>query len=218
MNVRAAEQAVADIRSACGASAANIVVTLSGGKDASVVLDLALAAFPAPQCVSAVALETDAAPFGPEWRDLFMRTLAHYNAGSGTNAAPQQRVTLSVVRSTTLAAALATYMCERPTLHSVLMGVRDSDRMTALPLAELTDAPYPPLWRVYPVRAWTHAMIWAHVRAHALPYCTLYERGYTSLGANRAESAPNAALAVGAHAETLGDADAATERAGRTRV
>jgi phosphoadenosine phosphosulfate reductase len=38
------------------------------------------------------------------------------------------------------------------------------------------------LWKVSPLLDWTDADIWAHVRARNLPYNTLHDKGYTSIG------------------------------------
>lgn len=38
------------------------------------------------------------------------------------------------------------------------------------------------LAKVNPLAAWTEAQVWAYVREHGLPYCSLYDQGYRSIG------------------------------------
>ena len=56
----------------------------------------------------------------------------------------------------------------------------------------------PPFMRVNPVISWTHGHVWHFLRLYGLPYCPLYDKGYTSLGTTK-DTLPCPALAKSAN-------------------
>lgn len=122
-------------------------------------------------------------------------------------------------------------------VHAMFVGVRHDD-----PHGELTSirAPCDPSWptimRIHPILHWDYTDVWAFLRCPVLrrdevgtvppyvaghdagvPYCAMYDRGYTSLG-DRFNTDPNPAL-YDAHTHTYMPAyrlqDGAKERCGR---
>jgi hypothetical protein len=53
-----------------------------------------------------------------------------------------------------------------------------------------SSAGWPAFMRVNPVLDWGYADVWALLRAAAVPYCALYDRGFTSIGST-ADTRPN---------------------------
>jgi FAD synthetase len=104
-----------------------------------------------------------------------------------------------------------------PPIAAILLGTRRGD-----PNAEGQDhfcpssRGWPAFLRVNPVLDWGYGDVWRFLKIGALPYCTLYDRGYTSLG-SPSTTLPNAALQRGdgtfAPAHEL--ADGRLERQGR---
>lgn len=76
---------------------------------------------------------------------------------------------------------------------------------------------WPPFMRVNPVLDWTYGDVWAFLRAVGAPYCSLYDRGFTSVGGID-NTEPNSALQKedGSYAPAHSLPDGRLERAGRT--
>ncbi|RYE98943.1 MAG: hypothetical protein EOO41_01745, partial [Methanobacteriota archaeon] len=100
-------------------------------------------------------------------------------------------------------------------VRAVVMGTRGTDPDgLALQHFSPTSRGWPPMMRICPILDWSYAQVWAFLRGTALPYCTLYDHGYTSLG-SISDSFPNPALRVRAsewRAHMTPLASAGTER------
>lgn len=79
-----------------------------------------------------------------------------------------------------------------------------------------TSDGYPAFWRVNPLWDWQTSDVWSFLEKHGLPYCPLYDRGYTSVG-GVLDTAPNPSLRRndGTYAPAKDLADDGLERAGR---
>merc|ERR1719492_540929 len=77
-----------------------------------------------------------------------------------------------------------------------MLGVRVGDPGSAyVSYFSPTDGDWPAVMRVHPVLDWSYAQVWAFIRGLGLPYPSLYDQGYTSLG-NPDNTRPNSALAT----------------------
>lgn len=83
----------------------------------------------------------------------------------------------------------------RPDVESIFMGTRrtDGSYFNSMPEFAPTDADWPRYMRVNPILDWTYSEIWYFIRLINLPYCSLYDKGYTSLD-NSLNTVPNRAL------------------------
>eukprot|EP00935_MAST-01C_sp_MAST-1C-sp1_P002257 g2257.t1 len=76
----------------------------------------------------------------------------------------------------------------------VVDGSRKDDP-NAKELAQFTpsSADWPPFMRLAPIIEWEYAEVWEFLRYFELPYCFLYDQGYTSIGSTK-NTEPNPAL------------------------
>lgn len=71
-----------------------------------------------------------------------------------------------------------------------------------------TSLDWPPCMRVSPILLWSYRHVWSFLRGVGLPYCHLYDRGYTSLGSID-DSGPNPLLLMAAR-NAVSDGTAST--------
>ncbi len=115
-------------------------------------------------------------------------------------------------------AGLETFLVET-SVRAILLGTRRGDPNAP---GQETFCPsskgWPAFMRVNPILEWSYHDVWLFLRCASLPYCSLYDRGYTSVG-SVSNTHPNAALARedGTFAPAHLLPDARLERAGRGR-
>ncbi|KAL3157694.1 hypothetical protein ABBQ32_012130 [Trebouxia sp. C0010 RCD-2024] len=108
-------------------------------------------------------------------------------------------------------------LLETTKVKAIILGTRRGDpnangQETFCP----SSADWPPFMRVNPILDWSYADVWTFLRGTAVPYCSLYDEGYTSIGAID-NTVPNSLLRKenGTFAPAYMLADGRMERAGR---
>lgn len=160
-----------------GSKSTQTCIAFNGGKDCCVVLYLFFACalrlgFDFPLNVIIISI---ANPFDQMERFIFDELKSFY-AG---------RIEYIVLDDTTktLKERLFTLKASHPDLENILMGTRRSDAHYFKNMCEFepTDADWPPFVRVNPILDWTYSEVWFFIRLLKLPYCVLYDQGYTSV-------------------------------------
>jgi len=104
-------------------------------------------------------------------------------------------------------------------INAIFMGTRSTDpRASTLREFSPSDTQngWPALMRVNPIVYWTYEDVWKFIKVMDVPYCVLYDRGYTSIGCTT-DTIPNPALETnkGRYDPAYKLLDGSKERAGR---
>ncbi|KAI3472039.1 hypothetical protein Pfo_028727 [Paulownia fortunei] len=109
-------------------------------------------------------------------------------------------------------------------IKAIFLGVRIGDP-TAVGQEQFSpsSAGWPPFMRVNPILDWSYRDVWAFLLTCKVPYCSLYDRGYTSIGSIH-DTVPNALLCLSKSSSSEDKfkpayllSDGRLERAGRAK-
>ncbi|EDW76098.1 uncharacterized protein Dwil_GK19034 [Drosophila willistoni] len=160
-----------------------MMLCFNGGKDCTVLLDLLAKETKLSGHLQAVYVKSHD-PF--DEIEQFIRSSAkHYQ--------------LKLLRyEGLLKLAIEQVVSDHPQVRAMLLGCRSSDPYCSKLTAFMPcDNNWPSnLTRVFPILDWNYSDIWNYIRLNKVPYCCLYDQGYTSLGGERGSTRVNPNLLV----------------------
>jgi FAD synthetase len=183
-----------------------ISISYNGGKDCLVMLIAVLACFASrfeSHAPSEVALESATTNGNTAHDDEFPETLealyivapdsfSEVDSFVATSSADYH---LQVSRYVLpMRKGLEEFLADRPSVKAIFVGTRRTDpHGQNLKHFDPTDPSWPTVMRIHPVIDWHYTEIWAFIRHLGIPYCCLYDLGYTSLGGTK-DTHPNPRL------------------------
>ncbi|KAG6005769.1 hypothetical protein E4U21_007720 [Claviceps maximensis] len=196
---------------------AELSLSYNGGKDCLVLLVLILASLPAIYDSPAAAAATTATTTIPTSNGI--DACAHNNSNNKNPPPTLQAIYIAppdpfpeveeFVTGTTqeyhldlarytlpMRHALEAYQADKPCVKAIFMGTRRTDPYCEFltPFAP-TDKDWPQFMRINPILDWHYVDIWTFIRCLNVPFCSLYQQGYSSLG-GVTNTRPNPALAM----------------------
>ncbi|OTA56043.1 putative FAD synthetase [Hypoxylon sp. EC38] len=185
-------------------------LSYNGGKDCLVLLILILASLPTSVSLQSSSTQSSSSPrpFPRRLQALYIRPPLPFAEVDEFVATTSALYHLDLTTSNQpMKPALTTYLRERPEVKAVFVGTRRTDPHGAdLTFFDETDADWPRFMRIHPVIDWHYREVWGFIRALRIPYCPLYDKGYTSLGGTD-DTHPNPALkgGKGSNSDTNGE-------------
>ncbi|KAH3683458.1 hypothetical protein WICPIJ_005577 [Wickerhamomyces pijperi] len=83
----------------------------------------------------------------------------------------------------TMKSGFQQYLDQNTNVKTIVIGTRDTDPYSQhLKPFQMTDNDWPRFQRVHPILQWSYHDIWGFLKAFQIPYCSLYDLGYTSIG------------------------------------
>lgn len=157
-----------------------IALSYNGGKDCLVLLILFLAALNSKLPIDETKRPLIPAMYVAE-ADPFTEMEDFVNWSKQVYHLDLARYTKNA--QTTLRSGFEDYLDKNPSVKAIFVGMRRTDpHGTNLTNFDPTDSGWPDFMRIHPVVDWRYAEIWAFLRHLQLEYCSLYDKGYTSLG------------------------------------
>lgn len=160
-------------------------IAFTGGKDSTVLLHLVRRAFDNRVPFKVVHIDTTVKfPEIYEFRDrlqrewnLDLRIIRNENALKWIQIAQDREECCHHLKTEALKEAIRSLG-----LEALLTGVRWDEQAARAQEEYFSERQDPPHTRVHPLLHFTEQDVWEYIRKYDIPYCSLYDKGYRSLG------------------------------------
>lgn len=163
-----------------------ICVSFNGGKDSTVVLHLVHSAIQnlcRPDKHRLMTFYFQSPDSFEEEKEFVANSVINYN--------------LNIVQYSgeTMKQSLAQFKNDHPNISAIFIGTRRVDLRPGNEVSAFspTDNGWPEYVRVNPILQWSYRQVWDFIKDLELPYCSLYDQGYSSVG-SRSNTKKNASL------------------------
>lgn len=161
----------------------NLCLSFNGGKDCTIVLHLIHTTY------QRLELGTEASKSNKCDKKLlafYFKSDDSFNEEATFVEQVVKTYNLNLVQysSPSLKQSLAQFKSEHPHTRAILIGTRTGDLYPGAQMSafQLTDPGWPSFIRVNPILHWTYQQVWEFIRELQVPYCDLYNQGYSSFG------------------------------------
>ncbi|KAJ7554326.1 hypothetical protein O6H91_06G135300 [Diphasiastrum complanatum] len=181
-----------------------VAFSFNGGKDSTVLLHLLRAACVAGEAKRTIhigAEESTCLELGKSIRTIYFESPSAFpEIDSFTyETARVYNLEMEILRQD-FKSGLSALFKTKP-IKAVFLGTRIGDpNAVGQEQFAPSSAGWPPFMRVNPILNWSYRDVWEFLLVCKVPYCKLYDQGYTSIGSVH-DTLPNEALSVESHFE-----------------
>lgn len=171
------EEALSKFQPSC------ICVSFNGGKDCTVVLHLVHSALGLSPSRKLLAFYFKSPHSFEEEERFVSETAKIYN------------LELVQYSHDNLKDSLAKFKVDYPETRAIFVGTRSDDLRPGAQMSFFapTDSGWPEFIRINPILEWSYKQVWDFIRELEIPYCDLYNQGYSSIG-SRSDTRKNERL------------------------
>lgn len=165
----------------------NTCLSFNGGKDCTAVLHL----------VHSISRKFSTNNNEPQLTIFYAQLPNHFQEELDFVSETVKRYNLKLLQysNSSLKESLKQLKQDAPQIEGIFIGTRRDDFESGAMMQHMapTDNNWPQYMRINPIMNWSYSQVWDFIRELQVPYCDLYNQGYSSLG-TRMNTTKNSSL------------------------